>query len=184
VNSFSSYLPTSLQDNKQLKGGKSYSGGGLRGAAAAKDIIPTLHPLQDNSSISNNKQMHSTHQLGGSTGILETFRHNPLSANQRILSRHNWTVSSNTHIIWMGHLAWQHVVLNYYYREQQKFHSKTKQNWKRATLNSNLPLENVLFYPYPSSSLLSIAEKRNNGMKLLKLFQNHSSTRAALSHFN
>jgi hypothetical protein len=185
VNSFSSYLPTSLQESKQLKG-KSYSGGGVRGAAAAKDIIqppvPTLHPLQDNSSISHHKQRHSSQKMGGTTGILETFRHNPLSANQTILSRHNWTVSSNTHIIWMGHLAWQQVVLNYYYREQQTFHSKTKQNWKHATLDSNLPLENVLFYPYPSSSLLSIAEKRNNGMKLLKLFQNHSSTRAALSH--
>jgi hypothetical protein len=178
VNSFSNYLPSSLQQNipppplTVPTNNKGFSGG-LRGSKETTSFN-TNSPSNSGTSHRSSSPSSAAH-FYAFEGILESFHSNPLIANQTILSPHNWTVSSNTHIIWMGQLAWEQVVYNHYYREHQQL------TWKNKY---KLPIpifHNVHSYPYPHSSLLSLAERRNYPMKLLKNhFDNNNSSFSSL----
>lgn len=93
------------------------------------------------------------------TGLLETFQDNPMIANHTILSVHNWTVNSNTRILWLGHLAWQQIHLSS----------------ANGHLSSQAHHHQHHFYPYPKGSLLSIAETRNRQFKLYRFVTSQSS---------
>lgn len=103
----------------------------------------------------------SDHKLKSPTikywnGVLESFHYDPIYANKSILSIHNWSVSSHACIIWMGHLAWHQSVINYY--SSLNLHDFPL----LSSSNFQLFLNPLQFYPYPQSSLLSLASRRNN----------------------
>jgi hypothetical protein len=142
VNSFSDDIPDRFEKAEDVEELKGVNDGSKSNRKKKPKVVLT--------------QSVSTVEGQNEIGILETFNNDPLKAKASVLSSHNWTVSRNTHIVWIGHLAWQQV----------------------TSLKSSLSSSSFMFplsfasspshYPYPSSSLLFVATKKNSELKLLQ----------------
>jgi hypothetical protein len=138
VNSFSDDLPDRFQEEEE---------------ATKSETKEKAKPSQ---SLKNEEDLTKENELG----ILETFNNDPLKAKVSVLSSHNWTVSKNTHIVWIGHLAWQQVT--------SIKAANLGSSSSSLTFPSSFTSSSSSHYPYPISSLLSVATKKNSELKLLQ----------------
>jgi hypothetical protein len=151
VNSFSDDIPDRFQKAEDEKEVKEVGDGGK---SNRKEKLKKVFFLRDKSLSRSVIIVEGQNEIG----ILETFNNDPLKAKASVLSSHNWTVSRNTHIVWIGHLAWQQV-------------TSLKSSFSSASSSSKFPLSlasSSSHYPYPSSSLLFVATKKNSELKLLQ----------------
>lgn len=112
------------------------------------------------------------------SGVMETFDNDPIKAKETLLAP-NWTVSVNTRVVWMGHLAWEGHWNPYPYPKHSLLNAAMEKT--QSLITNTTYLTNSLVFSntktcssYSTSLTLSLLPKKKRPLTGITLHSNKS----------